>query len=68
MNNDHVHSATAKLKTTSINFALFVTKPPNKIPSNISGSNHGTFFVVGTCTAARMYAVLADMALYHALA
>ena len=63
MNNDHVHSATAKLKTASINFALFVTKPPNKIPSNTSGYNYGKFFVVCTCTAARMYAVLADMAL-----
>ena len=37
MNNDHVHSATAKLKTANINFASFSAKPPNKIPANISG-------------------------------
>ena len=37
MNNDHVHSATAKLKTANINFASFFAKPPNKIPANISG-------------------------------
>ena len=37
MNNDHVHTATAKLKTSNINFASFFAKPPNKIPANISG-------------------------------
>ena len=37
MNNDHVHSAIAKLKTANNNFASFLAKPPNKIPANISG-------------------------------
>ena len=37
MNNNHVHSVTAKLKTANINFASFFAKPPNKFPANISG-------------------------------
>ena len=31
MNNDHVHSATAKFETANINFASYFAKPPNKI-------------------------------------
>ena len=37
MNNDHLQTDTAKLKTANINFLPFFPKPPNEIPANISG-------------------------------
>ena len=36
MNNDHIHSATAKYKTTNGNFASSFAKPPNKISTKLS--------------------------------
>ena len=46
MNNDHVHTATAKLKTSNINFASFFAKPPNKIPAIFPAPCPYTYFIL----------------------